>query len=113
MINEKSYSHSGKTVRRYPAMAVCALLATALATASCSLAEDTALKTATADSSTIKSVVPAKKSYGYQKSEKANVVLVADVSTAPKTMRPVYSGSSPYICSPSGFGQKSRCFLRP
>jgi hypothetical protein len=24
-----------------------------------------------------------------------------------------YHGSAPYICSPSGFGQKSRCFARP
>ncbi len=24
----------------------------------------------------------------------------------------VYPGSAPYICSPSGFGQKSRCFAR-
>lgn len=24
-----------------------------------------------------------------------------------------YYGSAPYICSPSGFGQKSRCFARP
>jgi len=23
-----------------------------------------------------------------------------------------FHGSAPYICSPSGFGQKSRCFLR-
>lgn len=24
-----------------------------------------------------------------------------------------YHGSAPYICSPSGFGQKSHCFARP
>jgi hypothetical protein len=24
-----------------------------------------------------------------------------------------YLGSAPWICSPSGFGQKSRCFARP
>ncbi|NKK73882.1 hypothetical protein GFM13_26750 [Rhizobium leguminosarum bv. viciae] len=30
------------------------------------------------------------------------------------TVRTVaYHGSAPYICSPSGFGQKSRCFARP
>nr|WP_262528335.1 hypothetical protein [Agrobacterium tumefaciens] len=114
MMNEKSYSHAGKTVRRYPVLAACALLATAIGTASCSLVEDNVFKTASADTSTINAKVePAKKSYGYQKSGKANVVLVADGSTAPKTARTVYSGSSPYICSPSGFGQKSRCFLRP
>ncbi|MBX5105335.1 hypothetical protein HJB52_26325 [Rhizobium lentis] len=27
--------------------------------------------------------------------------------------RVAYHGSAPYICSPSGFGQKSRCFARP
>jgi len=114
MMNEKSYSHAGKTVRRYPVLAACALLATAIGTASCSLVEDNVFKTAAADTSRIKAKVePAKKSYGYQKSEKASVELVADVSTTPKPVRQVYSGSSPYICSPSGFGQKSRCFLRP
>ncbi|MHC2297818.1 hypothetical protein [Rhizobium mongolense] len=25
----------------------------------------------------------------------------------------VYYGSAPWICTPSGFGQKSRCFARP
>ncbi|RFC00312.1 hypothetical protein B5K08_00050 [Rhizobium leguminosarum bv. trifolii] len=29
------------------------------------------------------------------------------------TVRVAYHGSAPYICSPSGFGQKSRCFARP
>ncbi|EJC68789.1 hypothetical protein Rleg5DRAFT_4565 [Rhizobium leguminosarum bv. viciae WSM1455] len=33
---------------------------------------------------------------------------------AAATVRTVaYHGSAPYICSPSGFGQKSRCFARP
>ncbi|RUM18392.1 hypothetical protein EFQ99_32870 [Rhizobium vallis] len=33
---------------------------------------------------------------------------------APAPVRAVaYHGSAPYICSPSGFGQKSRCFARP
>ncbi|EJZ17067.1 hypothetical protein RCCGEPOP_32703 [Rhizobium sp. Pop5] len=33
---------------------------------------------------------------------------------APTPVRAVaYHGSAPYICSPSGFGQKSRCFARP
>ncbi|ARM86434.1 hypothetical protein RHEC894_CH00072 [Rhizobium sp. CIAT894] len=32
---------------------------------------------------------------------------------APATVRVAYHGSAPYICSPSGFGQKSRCFARP
>lgn len=29
-----------------------------------------------------------------------------------KVSAAVYPGSAPYICSPSGFGQKSRCFAR-
>ncbi|PDT03811.1 hypothetical protein CO666_11660 [Rhizobium chutanense] len=32
---------------------------------------------------------------------------------ATATVRVAYHGSAPYICSPSGFGQKSRCFARP
>lgn len=33
---------------------------------------------------------------------------------APAPVRAVaYHGSAPYICSPSGFGQKSHCFARP
>ncbi|MBB2751613.1 UNVERIFIED_ORG: hypothetical protein GGI57_002295 [Rhizobium aethiopicum] len=32
---------------------------------------------------------------------------------AASTVRVAYHGSAPYICSPSGFGQKSRCFARP
>ncbi len=32
---------------------------------------------------------------------------------AAPTVRVAYHGSAPYICSPSGFGQKSRCFARP
>ncbi|MBB4235419.1 hypothetical protein [Rhizobium esperanzae] len=39
----------------------------------------------------------------------------ADRSERPAaaTVRVAYHGSAPYICSPSGFGQKSRCFARP
>jgi len=39
-------------------------------------------------------------------------------SAEPKSIAPTrvnaaeYPGSAPYICSPSGFGQKSRCFAR-
>ncbi|MBP2443028.1 hypothetical protein [Rhizobium leguminosarum] len=32
---------------------------------------------------------------------------------AAATVRVAFHGSAPYICSPSGFGQKSRCFARP
>ncbi|MFC5760196.1 hypothetical protein [Rhizobium sp. GCM10022189] len=37
----------------------------------------------------------------------------AEPKTAPaKVSAAIYPGSAPYICSPSGFGQKSRCFAR-
>jgi hypothetical protein len=29
-----------------------------------------------------------------------------------RTMKATYLGRAPYICTPSGFGQKSGCFLR-
>ncbi|MGY5811246.1 hypothetical protein ACXHXG_26525 [Rhizobium sp. LEGMi198b] len=29
-----------------------------------------------------------------------------------KTAKPIYLGGAPYICTPSGFGHTSRCFLR-
>ncbi|NEJ74612.1 hypothetical protein GR197_29485 [Rhizobium phaseoli] len=32
---------------------------------------------------------------------------------AAATVHVAYHGSAPYICSPSGFGQKSHCFARP
>ena len=31
---------------------------------------------------------------------------------APKLVRSAYLGRAPYICTPSGFGSTSRCFLR-
>lgn len=116
MTNEMPYSHSGKAARRCRfALVAAALVTFTFATASCSVVEDAVLiKTASANTATTKSsVVPAKASYGYQKPGNAAVTLVADASGAPAVSRQSYSGSSPYICSPSGFGQKSRCFLRP
>ncbi|WP_332304188.1 hypothetical protein [Rhizobium sp. GR12] len=116
-MNEMPYSHGGKTARhRRLALVAAALAAFTFATASCSVVEDAVLiKTASANTATIKSrVAPAKASYGYDKTGNAAVMLVADASDAPAiSLRHSYSGSSPYICSPSGFGQKSRCFLRP
>ena len=116
MTNEMPYSHSGKAARHCRfALVAAALVAFTFATASCSVVEDAVLiKTASSDATTIKSrVAPAKASYGYQKTGNAAVTLVADDSDTPAVSRHAYSGSSPYICSPSGFGQKSRCFLRP
>ena len=116
MTNEMPYSHSGKAARQCRfALVAAALVTSTFATASCSVVEDAVLiKTASSDATTIKSrVAPAKASYGYQKTGNAAVTLVADDSDTPAVSRHAYSGSSPYICSPSGFGQKSRCFLRP
>ena len=116
MTNAMPFSDRGKAARhRRSALVAAALVAFTFATASCSVVEDAVLiKTASSDATTIKSrVAPAKASYGYQKTGNAAVTLVADASDTPAVSRPAYSGSSPYICSPSGFGQKSRCFLRP
>ncbi|MBB3162848.1 hypothetical protein FHS25_003311 [Rhizobium laguerreae] len=37
----------------------------------------------------------------------------AERPATPTLRTAAYHGSAPYICSPSGFGQKSRCFARP
>ncbi|MCZ7938445.1 hypothetical protein [Agrobacterium salinitolerans] len=116
MTNEMPYSHSGKAARHCRfALIAAALVTFTFATASCSVVEDAVLiKTASANTAAIQGrVAPAKASYGYQKTGNAAVTLVADASDTPTISRQSYSGSSPYICSPSGFGQKSRCFLRP
>lgn len=116
MTNEMPYSHSGKATRHCRfALIAAALVTFTFATASCSVVEDAVLiKTASANTAAIQGrVAPAKASYGYQKTGNAAVTLVADASDTPAISRQSYSGSSPYICSPSGFGQKSRCFLRP
>ncbi len=109
-MNEMPYSHNSKAARRCRFALVAAALATfTFATASCSVVEDAVL-IATINSR----VTPAKASYGYDKTGNAAVTLVADTYDTPTiSPRHSYSGSSPYICSPSGFGQKSRCFLRP
>ncbi|MCZ7863788.1 hypothetical protein [Agrobacterium salinitolerans] len=116
MTNEMPYSHSGKAARHCRfALVAAALVTFTFATASCSVVEDDVLiKTASANTAAIQGrVAPAKATYGYQKTGNAAVTLVADASDTPAISRQSYSGSSPYICSPSGFGQKSRCFLRP
>ncbi|MFC3071455.1 hypothetical protein [Phenylobacterium soli] len=34
-------------------------------------------------------------------------------TAAPAEVKPaLYAGRAPYICSPSGFGERSKCFLR-
>lgn len=52
--------------------------------------------------------------YGYGDTRSGRKTVADDViNTQPaRATRTAYLGSAPYICSPSGFGQKSRCFLR-
>ncbi|MDL2410108.1 hypothetical protein PY650_31730 [Rhizobium calliandrae] len=33
-------------------------------------------------------------------------------ATSTKLVKPIYLGVAAYICTPSGFGQPSKCFLR-
>jgi hypothetical protein len=50
-------------------------------------------------------VAPVNKTYGYNAPVKPNA--------EPARIRAAaFFGTGPYICSPSGFGQKSRCFVR-
>ncbi len=114
-MNAMPYSHSGKTRHFRLALVAAALATLTFATASCSVVEDAVLiKAASANSATVKTrVAQSKASYGYQKTGNAAVTLVADAADTPSVSRQPSWGSSPYICSPSGFGQKSRCFLRP
>ena len=54
-------------------------------------------------------------SYGFSNSEElrqANADINGMETTQARETKTAYLGSAPYICSPSGFGQKSRCFLR-
>ncbi|MDK4731973.1 hypothetical protein [Rhizobium sp. CNPSo 3490] len=48
---------------------------------------------------------PATKAYTYPENRTAR-------PGAARARIVAYHGSAPYICSPSGFGQKSRCFAR-
>lgn len=53
--------------------------------------------------------------YGYSSSDGMRQASTDDnIGELPRARetKTAYLGSAPYICSPSGFGQKSRCFLR-
>lgn len=84
------------------------LVAAAFSLASCAAIDETVTTSATQATSHKAAAVKIKRqsrSYAYTTS--------ADRALAPAaTRRVTYHGSAPYICSPSGFGQKSRCFLR-
>ncbi len=116
MTIDMPYSRNAKaTGRGRFALAASALALLTVATASCSVVDDAvSVKAASSDADTVRTrVISSGTSYGYQKSGNDAVRLVADASVVPDVAQPTYSGSSPYICSPSGFGQKARCFLRP
>jgi hypothetical protein len=38
--------------------------------------------------------------------------IIKSKSASAKFVRPIYLGGAPYICTPSGFGHTSKCFLR-
>lgn len=92
----------GRTARVAIALTVVAVFAVA-----CTPMTDTILTSSTVDKRPVKMVqvvTQTQTSYGYSSDDSARVVKVS----APRT----FHGSAPYICSPSGFGQKSRCFMR-
>lgn len=85
--------------------------------ASCSVADE---ELATSESAPRKQQATVHKTtsdttaYGYGETRNGRKTVADDaVNTQPtRASRTAYLGSAPYICSPSGFGQKSRCFLR-
>lgn len=80
------------------------LVAAAFSLISCG-AIDQSVTTSATSSNLDKKITRQSRTYAYSTgSERA----VPSRATQPVT----YHGSAPYICSPSGFGQKSRCFLR-
>jgi hypothetical protein len=94
----------------------CSIAIVAFSVASCSAVETTLLSDNSAPK--IKNeishrVSAPKKSYAY---DKASVTLVSSVEAESEPAVAVTKvndlGSSPYTCSPSGFGQKARCYLR-
>lgn len=94
----------------------CSIAVIAFSVASCSAVEGTlfgetaALK---APNQVSQRVTAPKKSYGYQRTSANLVVASVEADKAPVAVARVDDlGSSPYTCSPSGFGQKARCYLR-
>jgi hypothetical protein len=114
MIGNQSNASQGRMKHAFRRTALIgAFVLTTTIVASCSLVgDDLRVETAAAADSTTTTAVPhTKKSYAYEKAEIVPVAMKADVDSG--SANPAYRGSAPYICSPSGFGQKSRCFLRP
>ncbi|MGX5665217.1 hypothetical protein G6N76_08710 [Rhizobium daejeonense] len=64
---------------------------------------------------TIGKTRPDNTEYGYSNADEMSKASAdKDTIAAPQARetKTAYLGSAPYICSASGFGQKSRCFLR-
>lgn len=114
-----SVLHSNRAAAIKPARfckMACSIAIIAFSVASCSaiegplFGETAAVK---APNQVSQRVTAPKKSYGYQKTSANLVVASVEAETAPVAVARVGDlGSSPYTCSPSGFGQKARCYLR-
>ncbi|ATN33149.1 hypothetical protein ACO34A_04950 [Rhizobium sp. ACO-34A] len=64
---------------------------------------------------TIRKTRSTTEAYGYSSSDEMRQASAGDNAIEmpqARETKTAYLGSAPYICSPSGFGQKSRCFLR-
>src|SRR5690606_12332855 len=93
----------------------CSIAIVTFSVASCSAVDGTLLGgngLSRAPSQVSQSVSAPKKSYGYQKTAAIMVASVEAQSQPVAVARMGDLGSSPYTCSPSGFGQKARCYLR-
>ncbi|AWI60422.1 hypothetical protein [Sinorhizobium fredii] len=96
-ISRASFGSRGKMA----CSALAVLLAATLA--GCSATTDKSIKTASLT-----------KQVGYALPEKkpARNKQVAATQRAVKLVRTTYLGRAPYVCTPSGFGRTSSCFLR-
>ncbi|WP_018238382.1 hypothetical protein [Ensifer sp. BR816] len=96
-ISPGSFGSRGKVAR----CALAVLLAATLA--GCSATADRSVKTAS-PTKQVGYAVPGKKP--------ARNKQIAVTQRAVKLVRTSYLGRAPYICTPSGFGRTSSCFLR-
>jgi hypothetical protein len=96
-ISSESFGSRGKLARCALAVLVAATLA------GCSATTDRSVKTASL-SKQVGYAVPTKKT--------ARSKPIAVTQRAIKLVRTSYLGRAPYICTPSGFGRTSSCFLR-
>jgi len=103
-----------KRRRRGTGLIATVLASVTLPTSCAFVAEDEAPRAPLAQRGVTPGVTPVvKASYGY-----AETVPIGRTAEMPRKPAPAkarmtsYLGSAPYICSASGFGQKSRCFTR-